>query len=125
MNNKVVLHLKADEFEALRNAAQRLIRDVTNQAHWYVREGLGMNPPRKLDLPDVVGAVTTRRRCVVTLVETRLYCNRCKAEMRTFSFEPDGFVYKCPQCGLDETLDIRYPAYRELTTIEIAKLKEA
>lgn len=71
-----------------------------------------------LDMPDVVGAVITRRRTIEPMVVTRVYCSKCQAEMVFVRHWVMGWDHKCPVCGVQETFDFQFPARRPLTDEE-------
>lgn len=119
---RINLTLSSDEYAKLHTKAVRYLRTPQNQTHWYLRKCLGINPPRHLNLPDNTGSHTTLRHREITAVETRLYCNKCNAEMEEANCAT--FTYRCPTCGLLETTTQRYPSQRPLTAAEIEHLTE-
>lgn len=72
---------------------------------------------------DIVGPVATRRQTIEPVVVTRLICNTCEVEMTTSRIWVMGYTHKCPVCGVEETFEFGYPAFRQLTEHEWEELR--
>lgn len=61
------------------------------------------------------------RKREVRTYEARLYCDKCHAEMElleTLLSYPPQYVYTCPKCGEEVTMNEKYPniSYEPLIT---------
>lgn len=72
-------------------------------------------------MKDIVGPVTTRRQTIERVMVTRLICNACEVEMGVIRIGVMGYTHKCATCGVEETFEFGYPAFRELTESEMEK----